>query len=129
GANYAARSTGGPARSADEIAAVSPPGSGESLAEKSGLLLLKTAEGVKVTPMDRIQDITFATDPKPKLANEEFRNLLTLKLDWGEREPRRPAEVGLMYLQRGIRSIPGFKISIEGDDKAKVKPAAPLRRA
>src|SRR5262249_50736105 len=126
GAKYSARIIGVPARSADEIAAVSPPGSGESLPEKSGLLLLKTAEGGKVTPMDRIQDITFATDPKPKLANEEFRNLLTLKLDWGEREPRRSAEVGLMYLQRGIRWIPGYKISIEAEDKAKVKLDATL---
>jgi hypothetical protein len=126
GVKYSARIIGVPTRSSEEIQAVSPPGSGDPLPEKGGVLLLKTTEGVKATPIDRIQDITFAGDPKSKIANEEFRNLLTLKLDWSDHEPARSADVGIMYLQKGIRWIPGYKITIEGQDKANVKLEATL---
>src|SRR5262249_19617009 len=47
GAKYSARIIGVPARSADEIQAVSPPGSGDALPEKGGVLLVRTTEGVK----------------------------------------------------------------------------------
>jgi hypothetical protein len=126
GMKYSARIIGVPTRTSEEIQAVSPPGSGDPLPEKGAVLLVKTTEGVKATPIDRIQDITFAGDPKSKIANEEFRNLLTLKLDWSDHEPARTADVGIMYLQKGIRWIPGYKITIEGQDKANVKLEATL---
>ena len=80
---YAATILGLPARSAEEQAATNPPNSGERLPEKGNLILLKTAEGVKALSIERIQDVTFKQAHKPAAANEEFRNLLTLKLDWG----------------------------------------------
>jgi len=126
GNKYSGRIIGVPARSADEIQSTTPPGSGEPLPEKGAVMLVKTTEGVKATPVDRVQDITFATDPKSRLASEEFRNLLTLKLDWSDHEPGRSADVGLMYLQRGLRWIPSYKLTIEGEDKVNVKLEATL---
>ena len=45
---------------------------------------------MKAVILESIQDVTFKTPHKGKLSHEEFRNLLTLKLDWGSRKPRPP---------------------------------------
>ncbi|HKV41686.1 MAG TPA: hypothetical protein VJX67_20955 [Blastocatellia bacterium] len=121
GTKYSATIVGIPARSSEELQATSPPNSGDPLPEKGSILLLKMTEGVKALPIDRIQDITFVSEPKSKLASEEYRNLLTLKLDWGERPPDRSAEVGLMYLQAGIRWIPSYKVTLVGEDRASIR--------
>src|SRR5215469_11724932 len=62
-----------PQRTSEELASTSPPNAAERLPEKGGLVLLKTAEGVKVVSLDRIQEVTFKHDHKPALAEEEFR--------------------------------------------------------
>lgn len=92
-----------------------------SLPEKGNVLLIKTSEGTKVVAVQSIRDVTFKNNYKPKVANESFRNLLTLKLDWGARRPERQADVGLVYLQRGIRWIPSYKITLDGAGNANVK--------
>ena len=92
---YAATILGVPARSAEEQAATNPPNTGERLPEKGNLILLRTAEGVKALSIDRIQDVTFKQAHKAAAANEEFRNLLTLKLDWGNARPAKAVNVGL----------------------------------
>src|SRR6185503_2150301 len=51
----------------------------------------------------------------------EFRNLLTLKLDWRSRRPSSTAGVGLVYLQKGIRWIPGYRVALDGNGSADVK--------
>ena len=123
---YAATILGVPSRSAEEQAARNPPNTGERLPEKGNLILLQTAEGVKAVAIDRIQDVTFKQAHKPAAANEEFRNLLTLKLDWGKAKPAKMVNVGLFYLQKGVRWIPSYKVEIDGDGKAAVKLQATL---
>jgi len=123
---YAATILGVPARSAEEQTATNPPNTGERLPEKGNLILLQTAEGVKALAIDRIQDVTFKQAHKPAAANEEFRTLLTLKLDWGNAKPAKTANVGLFYLQKGVRWIPSYKAEIDGDGKAAVKLQATL---
>jgi hypothetical protein len=123
---YAATILGVPARSAEEQAVTNPPNTGERLPEKGNLILLQTAEGVKALAIDRIQDVTFKQAHKPAAASEEFRNLLTLKLDWGNAKPAKTANVGLFYLQKGVRWIPSYKVEINGDGNAAVKLQATL---
>jgi hypothetical protein len=123
---YAATILGVPARSAEEQAATNPPNTGERLPEKGNLILLRTAEGVKALALDRIQDVTFKQGHKASAADEEFRNLLTLKLDWGKAKPAKEAHVGLFYLQKGVRWIPSYKVEIDGDGQAAVKLQATL---
>ena len=53
--------------------------------------------------------------------NEEFRNLLTLKLDWANRAPARNANVGVVYLQKGLRWIPSYRVAIDGHGTATAK--------
>jgi hypothetical protein len=126
-------------RSAQEVAATAPPNSGEVLAEKSNLLLVKTgeslpgpigevklAEGTRVVPLERIQDVRFLTKLKTKSTSEEFRNLLTLKLDWAGGKPGKTAEVGMAYLQKGVRWIPNYRVELDGKGKAVVKLQATL---
>ncbi len=127
GANrYGATIVGFPTRSAEELAGTNPPNTGDRLPEKGNLILLKTAEGIKAVAIDRIQEVTFKEPHKAALSSEEFRNLLTLKLDWNKAQPAKSANVGLFYLQKGIRWIPNYKIDIGGDGKAAIKLQATL---
>ena len=124
--SYAATILELPARGGDEQEAVNPPNSGEKLSQKGSVVLLKTETGTKVVSLDRIQDIRFTGDYRKIVAEEEFRNLLTLKLEWGGSRPKKEADVGLLYLQRGIRWIPSYKVAIDGKGQAVVRLQATL---
>jgi len=119
--SYEATIVGVPARSGEELARTSPPGAEERLPQKGNVVLLKTAEGVKAVPVERIESVTFVDEPKAGLAEEEFRNMLTLRLDWQGGKPAKQAKVGMVYLQRGIRWIPNYRIEIDGKGKAHVR--------
>ena len=123
---YAATIIGLPARSAEELAATSPPNTPERLPEKGNLVLLRTPEGVKAVGLDRLQELTFKGAHKSAVSNEEFRNLLTLRLDWARSKPARSARVGLFYVQKGFRWIPNYKVQIDGQGNAVVKLQATL---
>ena len=115
-----------PNQSGEELETTSPPNSGQKLPVKGNVVLLKLQEGgIKVVGLDRILDVTFVGDHKEKASQEEFRNLLTLKLDWDGR-PQKEAEIGLLYLQRGVRWIPNYKVTIDGKGNAVVKLQATL---
>jgi len=116
---YSATIIGFPKRVAEEI------GPGQTN-ETSHLVLLKTGEGVRPVPIDRIQDITFKQPPKTAASHEELRNSLTLKLDWNGRAPAKEATVGLVYLQKGLRWIPNYKVDLDGQGKATVRLQATL---
>jgi hypothetical protein len=126
GASYAATILGIPARSSEDLEAVAPPGSGDKLPQKGEVILLRTASGVKVVALADVKDVTFKDSHNAGWASEEFRNLLTLKLDWPARKAEKQASVGLIYLQKGVRWIPGYKIVIDGSGNAMVKLQATL---
>ncbi|MCW3098376.1 MAG: hypothetical protein JWL77_3994 [Chthonomonadaceae bacterium] len=113
-------------RSSEELEALSQPSSGEKLPEKGNIILLKTAEGVDAFPLDTIKAVSFKGDLKRTASDEEFRNLLTLKLDWPNNKPARTAAVGMMYLQKGIRWIPSYKMTLDGKGGATLKLQATL---
>jgi len=118
---YEAKIAGLPQRSAEELAAASPPYSEEQLPQPGELILLQTAEGLKALPIGRIQDITFKSPHQAAAANEEFRDLLTLRLDWGQAKPAASAQVGFFYLQKGVRWIPSYKVEMNGHGQASLK--------
>jgi hypothetical protein len=126
-APYAATIVDVPTQSGEEQEAFSPPFSGEKLAQKGNVVLLKTEAGVRVVNIDRILDITFKGEQrKTALPREEFRNLLMLKLEWPDGKPQKEADVGMMYVQRGIRWIPNYKLVIDGKGSAAMKLQATL---
>jgi hypothetical protein len=108
------------------------PASGESGSESSvrgdggRIILLQTHEGVKALPIERIRDFAFKDSPRRAVRQEEYRNLLTLKLDWGGKAPAANARVGLVYLQKGLRWIPNYKVTIDGKGQAVIKLQATL---
>ncbi len=101
-----------------ESSAANAPGVPSPAPEQSPLLL-KIGTGVKVIPLNQITSVLLETpDFKTTLTSEENRNLLTLKLQWPEDKPQRQADVGMMYLQKGIRWIPNYKVTIDGKGMA-----------
>ena len=110
-----------PTRSSEEIRRTSAPSSPDALSQKGYIVLLKFEGGVKAVQLEKIQEITFLEEPRPNLAYEDFRNIMTLKLDWGKNKPAETANVGMVYVQRGIRWIPNYRVEIDGKGQTVVK--------
>ena len=121
GVRYVGKVAGVPTRSSEELAQTSPPDTDELLSQKGNLFFFKTFDQVKLLDFTRVTDVTFKEPPKTGTTSEEFRNLLTLKLDWAGGKPAAMAEVGMVYLQKGIRWIPNYKISLDGKGNALIK--------
>lgn len=123
---YLATIIGIPTRSSAELALTSP-NDVEQLPQKSDMVMLRTSNGTKALPISQIQDLTFKNAFKGALTEEEFRNQMTLKLDWSKpKSPNTMAQVGLVYLQKGIRWIPDYKITLDGNGNAAIKLQATL---
>lgn len=120
-AAYETTIVGIPTRSTEELSVADPPGSPEKLPQRGDVVLLKFEGGIKAVPISRIQEVTFLDEPRLLLAGEQFRDMMTLKLDWGRRKPEADVEVGMVYVQRGIRWIPNYRIDIDGRGNAIVK--------
>lgn len=120
-AAYETTILGIPTRSTEELSSADPPGSPEKLPQRGSIVLLKFEGGVKAVPISRIQEVTFLDEPRLQLAGEQFRDMMTLKLDWGRRKPERDVDVGMVYVQRGVRWIPNYRIDIDGKGNAIVK--------
>ncbi len=111
-----------PERSVEELEATSPPNTAPKLPQKGNLLLLKTGDnGTRAIDINRIQEVVLPNDHKAKHSDDELRNLLTLKLQWDNNKPQPTADISMMYLQKGIRWIPSYKITIDGNGNATVK--------
>jgi hypothetical protein len=114
-----------PERASAEIAATSPPGAGEPLPVRGNVMLAETATGTRAVAVERIQGVTFKGPCRTGVRTEEFRDLLTLQLAW-KTERAATAEVGMVYLQRGLRWIPEYRIDVDGAGRAKVRLQATL---
>jgi hypothetical protein len=126
GAKYDATIIGVAERSSEELEKTNPPGSPPQLPVKGNIILLKVADATKAVALDRIQDVTFKGRHKTVGTEAEFRNLLRLKLAWPDNKPGKEAEVGLVYVQKGFRWIPSYKIVLDGKGGASVKLEATL---
>ena len=120
-AAYESTILGIPTRGTEELSSTEPPGSPAKLPQRGSIVLLEFEGGVKAVPISRIQEVTFLDEPKLQLAGEQFRDMMTLKLDWSGRKGERDVDVGMVYVQRGIRWIPNYRIDIDGKGKAVVR--------
>lgn len=110
-----------PIRSSEELEKIAPPNTGEKLPQKGSIVLIKTASGVRAEPLSNIRTVTFKGAYNKKLSHEELRDLVTLNLNWKRANINPKAEVGLMYLQQGMRWIPNYKVVFDGNGNAKVQ--------
>ena len=120
-AAYETTILGIPTRSTEELSIAEPPGSPEKLPQRGEIVLLKFEGGIKAVPISRIQEVTFLDEPKLQLVGEQFRDMMTLKLDWGRRKPEPEVEVGMVYVQRGVRWVPNYRVDIDGKGNAVIK--------
>lgn len=111
-------------RSAAELEQTNPPESGEVLPQIGELILLKTDKGIKALSVKRILDVTFLDGAEAKVSDEEMREILTLRLEGAPKNGR--AEVGLVYLQRGLRWIPSYRVTLDDQGKAHAELQATL---
>ena len=82
------------------------------------IVLLKINEGIKALPIHRIQDITFLGEPNETTQKKETKDTMRFKLDGPQQNT---AKVGMAYVQRGIRWIPGYRVEIDGKGNAVIK--------
>ncbi|MCC6730219.1 MAG: hypothetical protein IT208_12850 [Chthonomonadales bacterium] len=123
GRTHEGRIAGLPRRSAEELEATLPPGAPPQLPQQGTVLLLATAKGTQALPIDLIQQVEFRAPFVPKTSHEELRSLLTLRLN---RAPGKTARVGMLYLQRGLRWIPAYRVRMDGKGSATLSLQADL---
>ncbi len=90
------------------------------------VILLQTKEGVLARSLASITQVIFKNAPRQTAASPEFRNLMRLQLDGAKRPVGERVEVGMVYLQKGLRWIPSYRLSLDGKGKAAVKMQATL---
>ncbi len=93
--------------------------------ERGSHVLLEVEKGVKVVNVDRISGLTFLDKPQGKVLREEIRSSMRLRFG-GKQRPEATAEVGMVYLQKGVRWIPSYHVEIDGAGSAHVRLQATL---
>jgi hypothetical protein len=86
------------------------------------LLLLQTAQGTRALPLGMVRELEVRGDYQGRIAVEDKKPRLTLRIAGGGPQ----AKVGVMYVQKGLRWIPAYRIDIDGDGKAKAQFEATL---
>ncbi len=84
------------------------------------IVLLKQREGTKAVKISQIQNVTFLGMPTYDQTVTEMQNLMTIKLKHKSSAIQK-ANIGMAYVQKGLRWIPGYRIEIDGKGKAIVK--------
>lgn len=113
-----------PARSASELERTDTPSATPKLPQRGTVVLIRTLEGTKVIPLARVRDVSFAGDAKSELASEELRQRLTLRCTGVA--PGASPDIGLMYVQHGLRWIPAYKLDVDGAGRVRVELEATL---
>lgn len=99
------------------------PSRQETSAPSDGdLLLLQTAAGTRVLPLAMVRDLEVKGTFVGKVRGEQQQERLTLQVAGGGAA----AKVGVMYVQRGLRWIPAYRIDIDGKGAAAVQFEATL---
>lgn len=78
-------------------------------------------------PMSDIRRVHFTDASAAKATRQQSvqHNQLTIDLGW-ERSPGKQADVGMMYIQKGLRWIPSYRVTILDDDTARIELQATL---
>jgi hypothetical protein len=126
GKTISGRIKGLPERPVEELLAMDTVPDHDLVPAKGGVVLLETDQGVLALPLERIRSVSFKNAPASKYPSETFRNLLTLDFAWPESGAKREIEVGMAYVQKGLRWIPSYKVTIDGKGKARVQLQATL---
>ncbi|MBS1994055.1 MAG: hypothetical protein JSS83_26275 [Cyanobacteria bacterium SZAS LIN-3] len=116
-----------PRRSIEELNAVKSDSTaaGATSAAKSALVEIDTDSGATFLPIDKIESLSFKGKHSPTVKSEELKNVLTLRLPPAF-AGNGSARLGMMYVEKGLRWIPSYKITLNGHGRAKLKLEATL---
>jgi hypothetical protein len=126
GKSISGRIRGLPARLVEELGSVEGADQRDPVPVRGGVLLLDTEQGVLALPVERIRSVNFRSAPAARYPSDSYRNLLTLAFKWPEAGQKREIDVGMAYVQKGLRWIPSYKVTIDGAGKARVQLQATL---
>ena len=96
-----------------------------TLLSKENTVYLRTPEGIREVDVARIQDIEFKSKPKTTVPQTQDRNIISLRMKWQDKAAKE-AQVGMFYLQQGIRWIPEYQFTLDGKGNLTVKLQATL---
>jgi hypothetical protein len=80
--------------------------------------LLQTENGILPLPIGQVSTVQLPNGAKMRLSDTVDQNTLTLQ--FGDGSAGKDTDVGMMYLQRGIRWIPNYKVTLDGKGTAKI---------
>ena len=89
---------------------------------QNGLVVIATSSGTRAMLLSNVRDIEVKGEFAEKLAVEQKRERLVLSIEGGGAETK----VGVMYVQRGLRWIPAYRVDIDGNGTATVQMEATL---
>lgn len=89
-----------------------------------GLVMIRTADKVRAMPIERIAELSFKSPPRRTLARVDSVPRLIMEFD-GSR-PKSEVQVGLTYLQYGLKWTPSYQVEIDGKGNAIVSMRATI---
>ncbi len=95
---------------------------GRLLPSAGDLVLVATGENTRALPLGHVQSLSVQGDFVPAVRSEQHKERLTLQVAGGGPE----AKVGVMYVQRGLRWIPAYRLDIDGAGKVRIELEATL---
>lgn len=96
------------------------------VSETAWTAVIETPEGVLTIPAAEISALRFAGEaPATELTEPGENERLLLDLTW-DGPPAQAADVSLMYIERGLRWIPSYRVTIVDDDTVRIELQATL---
>ncbi|MCA9276375.1 MAG: hypothetical protein KDA29_10145 [Phycisphaerales bacterium] len=93
----------------------------QPLGEGSFLAIVETESGVATVPVEQIRDLRFLNGlPKTSMDITRQRERMTLDLEW-EGEAPDEGDVRLMYVQKGVRWIPSYRVTVIDDEHVRLE--------
>jgi len=92
-----------------------------------GTALVSNEDGLVAVPMGHIQRVNFQNAEVAERTREVIRQeeRLTIDLGW-ETAPAAEADVGMAYIQKGLRWIPSYRVTLLDDNTARIELQATL---
>lgn len=85
------------------------------------IALIETESGVASVPVDQMRDLRFLDgSPETSVEVARQRERMTLDLRW-EGDAPDAGDVRLMYVQRGVRWIPSYRVTVLDDDRVRLE--------